>query len=176
MAQAQTKTELQQIKGIGTVLAQRLTEAGLDSCRSIVDAGEAGLQKIKGIRQQAIPSILEQAKECSEGTVTSKAEQIDTIQGKIDALTDQVHRIAQNAKERFYDVLDGRCGKKLANDLVRIVADLDSIDVSSVKRLKRTGRGLDKARKRVTGLEEASLKKVRKGLKKSRKALLKVLP
>src|SRR5512134_11561 len=45
--------ELQQIKGVGEVVAQRLVEAGFDSFAKVAEAGEEGLRNIRGINPRA---------------------------------------------------------------------------------------------------------------------------
>jgi hypothetical protein len=51
---------LQQIRGIGKLLAQKLIAAGNDSCAKVAALGEAGLKEFKGINPKAIPAILAQ--------------------------------------------------------------------------------------------------------------------
>ena len=43
--------ELQQIRGIGKVLAQRLIDAGNDSCAKVAALGEEGLKQFKGLKR-----------------------------------------------------------------------------------------------------------------------------
>lgn len=172
---AQPAKKLQQLKGIGDVLAQRLKDAGLESYAGIVEAGEAGLEKIRGINPQAIPSILAQAKELSQVKSAAKTERIEAIKSRIVAVREKLNRLAETTRERFSNELERKCGKKLTGNLEGTFEALDRMDKSALKKLKRAGRGLVKAEKRMEGLEEAGLKKVRKGLKRSRKALLKAL-
>lgn len=172
---AKATTDLQQLKGIGRVLAQRLKDAGIESCDAIVESGAEGLEKIRGIKTHAIPSILDQAKLLSHGKKTTKSERIEAIKGRIGGVREKVQHLAEATRLRFHEDLEGKCGKKLAGDLARVLQTLDRINAAKLKRLKGAGRGLDKAEKRMDGLGEAGIKKVRKGLKKARKTLLKAL-
>ena len=167
--------ELQQLKGIGGVLAKRLDDAGLDSFTKVVEAGEEGLRKIRGINPHAITSILEQAALLAVTEKTGRAERVEEVKKMIGGVREKVQALAASTKERFKEELVGKYGKKLTNDLVRLVDALDKFEDSVPKRLKRAGKGLAKAEKKVEGLTEAGLKKVHKGLKKTRKSLVKVL-
>jgi hypothetical protein len=169
------KNELEQLKGIGGVLAKRLKEEGVDSFAKVVEAGEEGLRKIRGINPRAISSILEQAALLADTAKTGRAERVEEVKKMIGGVRDKVQALAASTKERFQEELAGKYGKKLTSDLVRLVDALDKFEDSVPKRLKRAGKGLAKAEKKVEGLAEAGLKKVRKGLKKTRKSLVKVL-
>ena len=63
---AKTAADLQQLKGVGKVLADRLCAAGLDGFAEIARAGEEGLKKVSGINPRAAGSILEQAKRLAQ--------------------------------------------------------------------------------------------------------------
>jgi len=52
---------------------------------------------------------------------------------------------------------------------------LDRIEQKLPKRIKRAGKGLLKAEKRLAGTADATLPKLSKGLKKMRKSLQRVL-
>jgi len=88
---------------------------------------------------------------------------------------EKVETLAQATRDRFQEKLAGKTGKKLTSDLVRIEDALGQMGGTGKKRSKRTAKALIKAEKRVTGLEEASLKKIRKSLKRARKAVLKAM-
>jgi len=167
--------ELQRLKGIGKVLAQRLRDTGITTCQEVVEAGEEGLSKIAGLRPQTLTSILNQAKLLAEEKKAAKAERVEAMRMRIASLKEQVERLAELSRERFAEELEGRAGKKLSAELKGVVEALERMHGSALKRLKRAGRGLDKAERRMAGFEEAGLRQVRKRLKKSRKALLKAL-
>jgi predicted flap endonuclease-1-like 5' DNA nuclease len=54
--------ELQQLKGIGAVLSQRLIEASYDTIAKVAAAEEKGLERIAGMNLQKVRSIVTQAR------------------------------------------------------------------------------------------------------------------
>lgn len=166
--------ELQQIRGIGAVLARRLIDAGNDSCAKVAALGDEGLKQFKGINPKAIPSILEQAAQLAKPEVNDREARIAALKAHAATLRQSVQDLTVSAKERFAEKLSGKTGKKLTEALVGVIDALGKIEVGARKRLKRTGKGLAKAQKRLDGLAAARLKDVHKGLKKARKALQRV--
>jgi hypothetical protein len=169
------KEDLLQLKGIGRVLVKRLQEAGLDSFAKVAQAGEAELLKINGINPHKVSSIVEQAKLLSEAAHAGHQARIETLQLRLTEVKEKVQALAETTRERFQQELAGKWGKKLSSDLVRIEDALGLVVDGGKKSAKRAGKALDKAQKRVDGLEGASLKKVHKGFKKARKAVLSAL-
>ena len=167
--------ELQQLKGVGRILGKRLYDAGFDSFKKIVEAGEEGLQKVRGINPRAVASILEQARQLSGAAHASATARLEAVQLQVAGMRDKIQTLAQVARDRFQEELAGKCGKKLSSDLIRIEDTLQRLADGGKKRAKRAGKVLLKAEKRVTGLEQASLKKLRKGLKRARKTVQKAL-
>lgn len=171
----QSAKELQQLKGIGSVLAKRLSEAGLNSFAKIAKAGEEGLKAVNGVSPRNINSILEQAKLLSEASHSGRAARVEALQQQLSEVKEKVHTLAEATRQRFQEETSGKCGKKLTSDLVRIEDALERMDNGCKKGSKRAGKALINAQKRVAGLEDASIKKVRKGFKRARKAVLKAL-
>jgi hypothetical protein len=169
----QTAADLQQLKGVGRVLAKRLFDAGFDSFAKIAQAGEEGLKKVRGVPPRTVGSILEQAKQLSQSAKSGPAERDEALRKHLSEVREKVESLARGARDRFQEQLTGKCGRKLAADLVRIEDALRQMDDGGKKSAKRAGKALVKAEKRVTGLEEVGLKKLRKGLKRARKAVLK---
>lgn len=167
--------DLQQLKGVGKVLAKRLFDAGLDSFGKIAQAGEAGLAKVRGLPPRSIPSILAQSRELAKGAHQEGGAAAEALGQRLSEVKGQLQALAEATRERFEASLAGKPGKKLSSDLVRIDDALERMRNLGKKGRKKAGRALLKAQKRVAGLEEASLKKVHKGLKKARKAVLKAL-
>ena len=54
--------ELQELKGIGEVLARRLIEASYNSVAKVAAAEESGLKKIPGMHPAKVRSIVAQAR------------------------------------------------------------------------------------------------------------------
>ena len=171
----QTVEELQQLKGVGRILAKRLFDAGLDSFAKIAQAGEEELKKVRGIPPRSVAFILAQAKELYQASHQDRQAREEALQQRLSEVKGQVQTLAESARQRFQDELAGKSGKKLTSDLVRIEDALERVHDGGKKGAKRAGKALAKAQKRVAGLEDASLKKVRKGLKRARKAVLKAL-
>lgn len=171
----QTIKELRQLRGIGPILAKRLFDAGLESCQKVAQAGEEGLKKIRGITPRMISSILEQARELSQGELQTPQGKADAVREKVATVRNLVQELTKEARTRFGDKLSVKSERKLSLDLVRLEDVLQRCEKRPPKRGKRAEKALAKAQKRVEGLDGASPKRVHKGLKKARLAVLTVL-
>jgi 3-methyladenine DNA glycosylase/8-oxoguanine DNA glycosylase len=166
-----TTKELQQIKGIGEVLAVRLLEAGHDSFAKIVKLGESGLNEIKGINRRAIPEIIEQANRLIEKKPDKKDEKVAALKGSLQGLRQSVQNLTGAAKDRFSEKLSGKTGRKLTDSIVSFIETVDKLENKAGKKLKRSGKVVKKAEQHLEGLAEAGLGELRKGLKRAKKAL-----
>ena len=172
----QSKEDLLQLKGVGKILVQRMQDAGLDSFAKIAQAGEEGLKKIAGINPRNIGSILQQAQQLSKVSHPEQQERKEALQAMLSEAQEKLHTLAEATMARFPEELAGKCGKKLSCDLFRIKDALASMKLEGKKGSRRAAKALGKVQKRVGGVaEDASLKKVRKTLKRARKAVLKAL-
>lgn len=171
----QTAADLQQLKGVGRILAKRLYDAGFDSFAKIGQAGEAGLKKVRGVSPRYLISIVEQARQLSESAHPGHVSAAEALQQRLSGVKGKLRTVAGDARERLGDKLEGKSGKQLSSDLIRIEDALQRMSEVGKKGAKRAGKALAKTEKRVAKLEGASLKKLHKGLKKARKAVLKVL-
>lgn len=169
-----TARELQQIKGIGEVLAVRLLEAGHNSFAKIVRAGESGLKEIKGINQKAIPDIIAQAERLIEKKSGKRDEKVAALKRSLQGLRQSVQELTSAAKDRFNEKLVGKTGQKMTESLVRFIEALEKLEDKADKKLKRSGKAVLKAEQRLEGLAETGLKEFRKGLKSAKKALQRV--
>lgn len=169
---AKSAADLQQLKGVGAVLAKRIFDAGFDTFDKLAQAGEEGLKKIPGIPSRAIASIVEQARQRADVKPEASPERKEAIKRHLLEVRQRVEALAQSARERFQQKLAGKQGKKLSSDLIRMEDALTQMDSGGKKQSKRAEKALTKAEKRIAGLDEAGLKKVHKGLKKARKAVL----
>jgi len=166
---------LQQIKGIGEILAKRLCEAGIDSFAAITKAGEAGLKATKGINPRAIQSILEQAANLQTQFGPSKEQRVAKVRESCNSLRQSIQTVAESARQRLGESLHGKSGKKLTTTLVRLIDTLDKVEDVVHKRFKLAGKAIVKAERRLEKLADAGHKDLRKGLKKTRKSLSQVL-
>ena len=182
--------KLQGLKGIGAVTAQRLIDAGLDTFQAIVDAGEVGLHAIPGINPRNIHDILEQAAMLSGPSVPAESapetpdqtvsvpetfNQSDELKNMVADLRAAIQEIAAAARERFPEELAGKVGHKLTRNMVAGLDALYSIEELLERRPKRSRKALSKAWEKLDGLPEGELLDIRKGLKRARKALEKVI-
>lgn len=170
-----TAEDLQQLKGVGRILAKRLYDAGFDSFQKIADAGEEGLRKVRGLPPRSVASILEQARQFAGAPQPGHPEREEALKKQVTEVREKIQSLAKSAWDRFQEKLEGKIGKKMTADLVRIEDALQQLGAGRKKRAKRTSKALCKAEKRVAGLEEASLKKIRKSLKRARKAVAKAV-
>lgn len=171
----QSAADFRQLKGVGMILGKRLYDAGFDSFAKIAQAGEEGLRKVRGVNPRHINSILEQARELAGLDQEEKQDPALQMRQRVSEVREQVENLAQTTRDRFAGEISEKCGRKIGSDLERIENALSQMHDFGKKRSKRIAKILSKAEKKVTGLDDASLKKVRKGLKKARKTVLKAL-
>jgi ribosomal protein S13 len=172
----QERDNLQQLRGIGKALAQRLCAAGLDTFAKVAAAGEDGLKKIPGISPRALPHIVEQARQLAGHEAAGPEERGESLKSQAALLREKVQAVAQAARERYQPQLTGKRGRKLSRYIVEIDDALASIgNGGGAKRHKRLLKALGKVEKRVSGLEEASLKRMMKHVKRARKVVAKAL-
>jgi uncharacterized protein YoxC len=167
--------EVNQLKGVGKVLAGRLAEAGFDTFAKVAAAGEEGLKKIQGINQRMIPAILEQASQLAGEIRTTKAQKVEELRQRVSGLKEHVQGIAQRVKESFPEEIAGKSGKQVEKQIIKLIASLEKVETKLETRVKKAGKGIEKAGKRIALLAEAGVADTGKGLKKARKSLKKVL-
>lgn len=165
---------LTKLKGVGDVLAARLAEAGIDTLEKVVAAGEEGLKKLRGLNPRMIPSILAQADALVGEAAKSREKKVEELKQRAAALKGQVQGIALNVRDRFKEEFAGKSGKRVEKEILKAVTSLEKVEAKLAKRVKRAGKGLAKAEKRLAGLGDAGLKGVGKGLKKARKSLKRI--
>ncbi|KAF0219952.1 MAG: hypothetical protein FD174_1676 [Geobacteraceae bacterium] len=167
-------SELTKLKGVGKVLAGRLTEVGIDTFEKVVAAGEEGLKRIRGLNPRMIPSILAQANDLAGEAAKSRETKIEELKKRAAALKEQVQGIAIGVRDRFKEEVAGKNGRKVEKEILKAVTSLEKVEAKLAKRVKRAGKGLAKAEKRLAVLGDAGLKVVGKGLKKARKSLKRI--
>jgi ribosomal protein S13 len=166
--------QLTKLRGLGKVLATRFVESGLDSYEKIVAAGAEGLAKIKGINPETAAAIIRQAAELTGDTQSKKDKKEEQLKGVAASLKDQIKGIATDVNKRFKEDLAGKIGKKVEKEIKKVILSLEKAETKLRTRSKKAAKGLAKAEKRLTGLHEADLKKVCKGLQRARQSLKKV--
>ena len=123
-----TAKELQQIKGIGAVLAARLLESGNDSYSKIVKLGNSGLRKIKGLNPIAIPEILEQATRLAAAEDGNRDKKVAALKESLQGLRQSVQELTTTARDRFSEKLSGKTGRRLTESLVRFIEALEQVE------------------------------------------------
>jgi hypothetical protein len=169
-----TTTDLQQLRGVGSVLAKRLSDAGFDSLEKLA-GGEDDLRQIPGISPTSIDSIVKQAKQLAEAYPHGDPGNDQAVRKLLAQVKAKLEALARTARDRYEDQLSGKTGKKVTSDLVRVEDALGQLGKGQLKRPRRAAKALGKVEKRVSGLEDASLKKIRKRLKRAKKAVKKAL-
>ena len=178
--------ELQRLTGIGAVTAQRLITAGLETFAAIAAAGEERLAGIPGVKPKDIPAILEQAAALSCQAKTADSPPTDTPVADSPPPSDDLKLLAQQlrtaiqeialaARERFPEELAGKIGHKLTRNMVAGLDALYAIEELTERRPKRSRKALCSVQKKVEGLAEGELPQIRKGLKRVRKTLQRVI-
>jgi len=166
--------ELEQIRGIGKVLAQRFLEAGYDSFAKIAEAGEEGIRAVRGINRHMVGSIISQARELSDATGKNRRQHIDDMKLQVAHLKGMVQEIALDVRDRFKDEATGRTGRKIERKLLKVLSSLEKVEDKLESRAKRAGKGLAKAERKLQALADTGIKGIGKGLKKARKSLKRV--
>jgi ribosomal protein S13 len=166
--------ELQQIKGVGEVVAQRLVEAGYDSFAKVAEAGEEGLRRIRGIDPRGISSILEQAQKLAADVREGTDAQRLALQETAERLQKQVRELAATLRERLADKLPEKKGVRLEKEVDKLLKGLAKVQKQQGIRIKRARKSLAKTGKRLEGLAENGIKGLTRGLKKARKPLKRI--
>jgi len=167
--------KLMKLRGVGDVMARRLVESGFDSYEKVAAAGEEGLFKIKGMNPRAVPTIVSQAAEMMTDSQTGKIKREEELKQNAALLKERVQGVAVDVRDRFNEDISGKIGKKVEKEIVKVIVSLEKVETKLRTRSKRAAKGLAQAEKRLDGLQEAGLKKIRKGLQKARKSLKRVL-
>lgn len=167
--------QLQRIKGIGPVLANRLIERGIDAPGKLVELGEDGLKQLRGINPRAIGSILEQARALAEGPAESPEQTLESLQQSSLRIQQEVERLVTAALTTHGDQLTGKKAERLEKQLRKLLAGLERANSSLGARPRRAAKGLAKVEKRLDSLAEAGVKALTRGLKKARKPIKRFL-
>lgn len=171
MMQTTAQKTLQRIKGIGTVLAQRLIESGIDTPAKLAELGEEGLRQLRGINRRAVPAILEQAQGLAEGLPENSEQQNELLRQTSLRLQSEVQRLVAAALETHGDKLAGKKGERLEKQMRKLLAGLEKANATLGARPKRSAKGLAKIEKRLGELSDAGVNALTQGLKKARKPL-----
>lgn len=173
--QAGNLEKLTRIKGIGDILAQRLSAAGLDTFAKIAAAPEVKLAAIPGMNPHSVTSIIEQAAALASISTTAMDERVTALRMQLGSLRDRFSATAADLRVRFADELSCKAGRIISREFVRIMDLLTDIEKQSHTQLKRAEKRIARATRRCDKLATASISGARKRLKKMRKSLNKVI-
>lgn len=163
------------IKGIGNILAERLTAAGMDTFDRIAKAPEAKLAAIPGMNPRTVTGIIEQATTLANAAKPGKIERIAALKTQLSTLRNQFGAISSDLRTRITEEFSGKTARRISGEFVLVMDLLDRIEEQAHKRLKQTEKRICKATRRCDKLATDSISDFRKGVKKMRKALDKVL-
>jgi len=168
--------ELRKIKGIGEVLSKRLIEAGYDTFDKIVAAGEAGLEKIRGLERLPIKPIIDQAASLAQESDKKKARRLKDLKAAAATIRGQVAGLTRTVNDRFGDRLTEKGRGKIGKQILKMTATLDKIKGKLESRVKPAAKRLAKAEKRLAGMADGTTEptEVIMGLKKARRTLEKI--
>lgn len=190
---------LQNIKGIGKVLSQRLVDSGLDSYAKIVAAGEAGLRSVTGLQPNLIPSILAQAtalraeeglEEAGNVEVASpdsprpadetvkrekRSRKLVGLQSLVSRLRGRIQSLVADIMVKKEGLATKSSGLRLQKEMGKFLTSLTNVEANLAGRLTKAQKGLSKSEKRLEALAEAGPHKLLRGMKKARRPLKRIL-
>lgn len=167
--------QLQQIKGIGEVLAGRLAAAGFDTLSKLAATDEKALSGVKGLLPAAIPEILEQAR------VLAAAEQSDADDRSLSEMLDDAERLRMGVSSLVLRLRDrhpedeGKAQRQLRKEITKVLATLERVEASLSEQLQKLGKKLAKADAKLTSVSSDDLEAITKGLRHTRKAIDKIV-
>jgi hypothetical protein len=171
-----TIKQLQQIKGVGAVLARRLTDAGIDSPQRLAAASEAELAGIKGLLPVTIPGILARARELALGTparVDDKS--LTDLLNDAERLRLGVANLVLKLRDQQTEDDDGKAQRQLRKEISRVLATLERVEASLSEQLRKLGKKLAKADAQLASAPQDDLEALTKGLRRTRKAIDKIV-
>jgi ribosomal protein S13 len=168
--------QLQQIKGIGAVLAQRLVEAGIDSFERLAGASEAEMLAIKGMLASNIPVLQEQAREFAVAIHAVKTEaNLKQMLEDAERLREGMENLVLKLRDQQPENDDSKVQRNLRKEITRILATLERVESSLSDQFKRIGRKLAKAEAKLTVVAQDDVEALTKGLRDSRKTIDKIV-
>ncbi len=170
---------LMQLKGVGAVSARRLVEAGFDDFAKIAAAGADGLRTVPGLNPRILEGVVAEAAALAALPAPAPAEAAGAVagEGKAARLARVRELVGQLQKE--ITALVATEWDEQADSLHRQAAKLgkllEKLGADFPARLKRTGKALAKAERRLEEAAGRGSKKTASVLKKTRKSLKKAL-
>lgn len=168
--------QLQQIKGVGEVLAKRLASAGFDTLPRLAVATEQELSAIQGLVPSAIPAILEQARALAseQGAGASEASLAQLLEDA-ERLRLGVSNLVLQMRDQQSEETDIKAERALRKEITRVLATLERVEASLSEQLRRLGKKLAKADTKLSSVPQGNIEALTKGLRHTRKAIDKIV-
>jgi ribosomal protein S13 len=169
-------SQLQQIKGVGEVLARRLVEAGIDTLQRLATAREEELCAIKGLVPATIPAIQAQARIlAAEPAETADDKSLAEMLDDAERLRFGVSNLVIKLREQHPEGEEGKTHRQLRKEITRVLATLERVESSLSTQLRKIGKKLAKADAKLAGLPQDDLEALTKGLRDTRKTIDKIV-
>ncbi len=163
--------ELQEIRGIGEALAERLAQRGIDSLDKLAEASEKDLSGIDGLPNNRISGVLRQAHNLAAQEQRSEESLAELVEDA-DHLRDQTETLVLNIRDRFSaDKKHKVAPKALRKEIYRTLASLEKIEAVLGEQMRRMSDKLAKADAKLANISDSSPEEIAAGLKKARKKL-----
>lgn len=167
--------QLQQIKGVGEILAQRLIEAGFDTLPRLAATRVEDLAGIKGLLPCAAPAILAQARELSAAIPDETEDKpLSEMLEDAERLRMGVSTLVLKLREQHPDD-DDKAHRQLRKEITRVLATLERVEASLSEQLRKLGKKLAKADAKLASVDRDDLDTLTKGLRQTRKAIDKIV-
>lgn len=167
--------QLQQIKGVGEVLARRLAEAGFDTLPRLAAASEEELAAVKGLPPQAVAAVLTQARELAAAQAVVNDRPLAAMLDDAERLRLGVADLVLKLRARHVGTDDDKEQRVLRKEITRVLATLERVEASLSEQLRKLGRKLAKADARLGTVAPDDLEALTKGLRHTRKAIDKIV-
>jgi transcription termination factor NusA len=165
--------ELQQIKGIGAVLAQRLVEAGIDNLERLAAVSDEELAAIKGVIADKIPTLKEQARRhLQTGSAQASLQQmLEDAERLREGMQDLVIKL----RDQHVESDDGKTQRNLRKEIARVLATLERVEAALSDQLRRISKKLAKADAKLAEIAKDDVEALTKGLRDTRKTIDKIV-
>ena len=170
----QNMKELRKLKGVGDVLAKRFIEAGFDTLGKVAGADVEDLKKIPGTNPRVLPQIVSQAGELVEDVAKSREEKIEELKRQAASVKMRINDLACEVRNRFQEDISAKAGVKVEKEFRKFLLSLEKAEAKIPSRVKKAGKGLAKAEKRLAAFTGEGLKDIGRVVKKAKKSLKRV--
>ena len=168
--------QLQQIKGVGEILATRLVEAGFDTLPRLATATKEELAAVKGLQAANIPALQTQARELSAGAdLATDDKNLTDMLENAERLRLGIASLVLKLRDQHAEGDDGKALRQLRKEITRVLATLERVEATLSEQLRRLSKKLSKADARLGTVAQGDLEALTKELRQTRKAIDKVV-